>query len=176
MFQEFAVKRTGKTSDATIRRGGEEVATLRSSGESRFALESARGGAWDLNPRVQGEIRPFSMNVTSSEDSGKPVLTIRNHVFFHGGRAYMLTGVPEDVKPADHLLGKRHINRLGQFPFSSLEEIDPETWGRLRMHRGVAVGTIEGLGIEEFRVALSEELQDVGLPLAAASYLLYSTG
>lgn len=141
-----------------------------------FRLESTAKETWELNPRVHGEVRPFSMNVTASGDQKGPVLTIRNHVFFHGGRAYLLTGIPEDVSPADHVLGKRHVSRLDKFPFSSLESIDSETWGRLKRHRGVSVGTFGGLGLGEFRVMLSQELQDVGLPLAAASYLLYSTG
>jgi hypothetical protein len=116
------------------------------------------------------------MSVTALEGEHEPLLTIRNHVFFHGSKAYYLTGIPEDVRPANHILGRRHISRLDKFPFSRLEDIDMETWGRLRRHRGVSVGTIDGLGLDRLRVSLSGELEDVGLPLSAASYLLYSTG
>ena len=171
---EYSVRRAGRPSDAVISRGGEEVASLRGERNMTVRLESKEGGSWTLDPRVHGEVRPFSMKATP-EGSGE-VLVIRNHVFFHDSKAFMLTSIPEDVHPAEHVLGKRHINRLDRFPFSSLEDIDLETWGRLRRQRGVSVGTIEGLGIEEFRVTLSQELQDIGLQLSAASYLLYSTG
>ena len=171
----YSVKRAGRTSDAVIKQGHKVVATLRGEGEALFRLESAAGEGWLLNPRVHGEIRPFSMAVTKSSPK-EPVLTIRNHVFFHDGKAYILTAIPADVHPAEHVLGRRHVSRLDKFPFSRLEDVDLQTWGRLRLLRGVSVGTIDGLGTDEFRVDLSEELQDVGLPLSAASYLLYSTG
>ena len=176
MMAEFAVRRTGKTSDAVISQGGESVGTLRGEGDLLFRLESATKESWTLDPRVHGEIRPFSMKVTASGARGEPVLTIRNHLFFHNRRAYALTTIPEDVNPSEHVLGKRHVSRLDRFPFSSLEEVDLQTWGRLRLHRGTSVGTIDGLGADEFRVSLSHELQDIGLELSAASYLLYSTG
>lgn len=173
---EYSVIRSGKPSDAVISRGGRRVATLRREGGLLFRLESTSKEGWMLDPRVHGEVRPFSMNVTASVPPGEPVLTIRNHVFFHDSRAYILTAIPEDVHPAEHVLGKRHVNRLDRFPFSRLEDVDLQTWGRLRGHRGVSVGTIEGLGLEEFRISLSQELQDIGVQLSAAAYLLYSTG
>lgn len=172
---QYAVRSSGGPPDASIWKGGEEVATIRREGRLLFRLESSAKEIWMLDPRVHGEVRPFSMKVTASGTGGEPVLTIRNHVFFHSGRAYILTAVPADVHPAEHTLGKRHVSRLDRFPFSRLEDIDLQTWGRLRLNRGVSVGTMEGLGADEFRISLSEELQGVGLPLAAASYLLYST-
>ena len=175
MTIEFAVKRTGKSSDAVISSGGKDVASLRGEGNMLFRLESAGDGGWRLDPRVHGEIRPFSMNVTSSGTFGAPVLTIRNHVFRHDGKMYLLNGIPEDVRPAEHILGGRYICRLDKFEFSDLEDIDLETWGRLRMRRGVSVGTVEGFGLGEYKVKLSQELQDIGLPLSAASYLIYAT-
>ena len=176
MMAEYSVRRSGRPSDAVIWQGGAQVATLRGEGGLLFKLQSGPEESWTLDPRVHGEVRPFSMNVTSSGSPGESVLMIRNHVFFHGGTAYMLTAVPEDVRPSEHVFGKRHVNRLDNFPFSRLEDVDLQTWGRLRSHRGTSVGTIDGLGLEEFRVAVSQELQDVGLQLSAASYLLYSTG
>ena len=170
---QYTVRRSGKPSDAVIWRGGERMATLRGEGSLSFRLESVAKGSWLLDPRVHGEIRPFSMNVTAD---GEAVLTIRNHVFFHGSKAFMLTSIPEDVHPAEHVFGKRHINRLEKFPFSRLEDIDLQTWGRLRNQRGVSVGTIDGFGMDEITVTLSPELEDFGLQLSAASYLLYSTG
>ena len=173
---EYAVRRAGKVSDAVISESGKRVATLQGEERLQFRLESTEEEAWVLDPRVHGEIRPFSMSVTALAAPQEPVLTIRNHVFFHDRRAYMLTAIPEDVHPSEHVLGKRHINRLDKFPFARLEDIDLQTWGRLRGHRGVSVGTIDGLGLDEFRVTIPEELQDIGLQLSAASYLLYSTG
>ena len=173
---EYSVRRSGRPSDAVISQGREKVATLHGERGAIFKLESATEGSWTLDPRVHGEVRPFSMNVTASGAPGKAVLTIRNHVFFHSGKAYMLTAIPEDVNPAEHVFGRRHVNRMDRFPFSSLEDVDLQTWGRLRNNRGISVGTIDGFGPEEFRVALADELQDVGLPLSAASYLFYSTG
>lgn len=175
MTIEFAIKRTGKSSDAVINSGGKKVASLRGEGNMLFRLESTGDGGWQLDPRVHGEIRPFSMNVTASGRPGAPVLTIRNHVFRHGGKTYLLNGIPEDVRPAEHILGGRYICRLDKFQFSDLEDIDLETWGRLRMHRGVSVGTVEGFGLGEYKVKLSQELQGIGLPLSAASYLIYAT-
>lgn len=141
-----------------------------------FRLSATDGKSWDLDPRVHGEIRPFSMEVSDANGLDAPGLTIRNHVFYHRSKAYMLTGIPEDVRPADHVLGKRHLNRLDNFPFARLEDIDLETWGRLRRHRGVSVGTFEGFGPGGFRVELPKDLQDIGIQLAAAAYLLYSIG
>jgi hypothetical protein len=175
MTAEFVVKRTGGASDAVVYGEGITLATLHGDGALQFKLSSQAGGNWSLDPRVNGEIRPFSMNVTFTGGSGKPVLTIMNHIFFHNAKAYMLTGVPQDIHPAEHILGKRHVNRLDRFPFSSLEEIDRETWGRMGRQRGVSVGTMEGLGLNGFKVELNPELQDIGLPLSAAAYLLYST-
>lgn len=175
MKAEYTVKRVGRVFDAVVSSKGRTVATLSRENNLGLRLRSTTGEAWDLDPRVHGEIKPFSMDVTLSSAPEKPVLTVVNHVFFHNGKAYMLTGIPEDVHPADHILGKRHVNRMDRFPFSSLEEIDRETWGRLRRYRGVSVGTIDGLGLDGFKVELSSELGDIGLPLSATAYLLYST-
>ena len=172
----YSVRRAGRPSDAVIWREGEKVATLHGEGNLQVRLESTAKESWVLDPRVHGEVRPFSMNVTTSGPDGEAVLTIRNHVFFHNSKAFMLTSIPEDVHPGEHFFGKRHINRLERFPFSRLEDIDLQTWGRLRRQRGVSVGTFDGLGVDEFRVSLSRDLEDIGLPLSAASYLLYSAG
>lgn len=175
MTTEYTVRGSGEPSEALIWRADEKVATLRRGQDLLFKLESTAAGSWMLDPRIKGEIRPFSMNVTASGE-GEAVLTIRNHVFFHDSKAFMLTSIPEDVHPAEHVLGRRHINRLEKFPFSRLEDIDLQTWGRLRRQRGTSVGTLDGVGRDEFRVSLSGELEDIGLQLAAASYLLYTTG
>jgi hypothetical protein len=172
----YSVRRAGKPPSVVVSKGGEKVATLSPEGKLRFALESEGDGKWMLDPRVHGEVRPFSMKVSPSEAPSDAVLTIRNGVFFHRGKAYAIAGIPEDVHPADHLLGKRYVSRLDTFPFSKLEEVDLETWGRLRRHRGVPVGTVEEREQDEFQVDVSGELEDIGLELSAAAYLLYSKG
>ncbi|HKT22659.1 MAG TPA: hypothetical protein VJR06_08640 [Nitrososphaerales archaeon] len=172
---EYIVRGSAKSPDATVSCQGRDVASIRLEGGSTLLLVDG-DGSWKMDPRVQGEIRPFSMCLARPGEPDMPVLSIRNHLFFHRGRAYLLTGIPEDVRPSDHLLGKRHVSRLDTFPFSSLGDVDPETWGRLRKHRGVSVGTIESAEPGTCKVALSEELEEIGLPLAAASYLLYTLG
>lgn len=171
---EYMVKGGATPPMATITREGREVAKLYADGGTMF-LQAESDGRWKMDRRVRGEIRPFSMSVVPPEEPEEPILTIRNHLFYHRGKAYYLTGVPEDVRPAEHLLGKRHVSRLGTFPFSSLDDVDPETWGRLRRHRGVSVGTMESEP-GEYKVTLSVELEEIGLPLAAATYLLYTSG
>lgn len=172
---EFVVKRSGSHSDAVLTEGGREVGELKADGATAFKLTS-EGKAWTLDRRVRGEVRPFSISASPADDTSSPVLVIENHVFFHGGKAYYFTGVPEGARPGDQFHGRRHVNRLDAFPFFSLEEIDPETWARLGRHRGVSVGTVEGLGFEGFRVSVADELEDIGLLLAGAAYLLYTSG
>jgi hypothetical protein len=171
----YIIRGAGRPPGLVIFSEGGDEASLHAEDDLTFSLVSKNSGSWKLSRRVHGEIRPFSMLATTDHGAEKPVLTIRNHLFFHRGKAYLLTGVPEDVHPANHVVGKRHVNRLDTFPFSSLEEVDSETWGRLRRHRGSSVGTMEGSVTEGFRVTLSDELKDIGLPLSAASYLLYTT-
>ncbi|MDG6902737.1 MAG: hypothetical protein JRM80_12380 [Nitrososphaerota archaeon] len=173
MTAQYAVRRSGTPPDAFIWRSGEKAGALKRGEGLLFRLESSAKESWVLDPRVHGEVRPFSMTVAAG---GEAVLTIRNHVFFHRGTPFMLTSIPEDAHPAEHVFGKRHINRLEKFPFSRLEDVDLQTWGRLRLQRGVSVGTIDGLGSEEFRVSLPDELEEIGLQLSAAAYLLYSAG
>ena len=172
---EYLVRRDARPPTATVSSHGLDVAGIKRDGD-KVVLRAESDGSWWMEPRVDGEIRPFSMSAVPCAESGEPALTIRNHLFFHRGKAYFLTGIPEDVRPADHLLGKRHVNRLDTFPFSSLKDVDPQTWGRLRSHRGVSVGTIEATASGEYRVMLSDELREVGIPLVAASFLLYTSG
>lgn len=175
MTTEFAVKRTGKSFDAVITSAGAEVAKVVREKGGKFELEASAEEKWELDPKVEGEATPFSMTVTSS-DALTPVLVVVRGVFLYENRFYMFMGVPEDVEPKDHLLGGRHVVRLTKFPFASLEEVDRETWGRLRNLRGVSVAEISGLGIDKHVVRVSDELLAIGLLLAAVSYLLYATG
>ena len=138
-------------------------------------IRSEALGEWRIELRDNGEIRPFSAEVTHIK-SKVVMLKIKNHLFFYKGAAYLLTGIPENVRPIDHVLGKRHISRLASFPFSNLDDVDRETWGRLRLHRGSSAGEIDGDGLEEFKVTLSSELDAIGIQLSAVLYLIYTSG
>ncbi|MDG7013670.1 MAG: hypothetical protein JRN11_04270 [Nitrososphaerota archaeon] len=171
---EFVVKATeGRSARVFVE--GKEVATIGPRGKAMFSVRSESFGDWKVELRDDGEIRPFSAEITC-EGKSELALKIRNHLFFYKGAAYLLTGIPEEVRPADHVLGKRHVSRLDSFPFAGLDEVDRETWGRLRLHRGSSVGEVDGASPQEFRVTLSDELSEIGLPLSAALYLLYNSG
>jgi hypothetical protein len=182
LVSDYVVKMSGNPSLTRIYTDEQELAEIRTSENLTYHLIAKNGNEWILNARVHGEIRPFSMTATISkaEDArdltpGSSVLTIRDHLFLHNGKFYTLAGAPEGRPPREFLLGKRYICRLDNFPFSDLGEIDHETRSKLRRFRGPAVGELEGLGKEGHRVHLSDELEEISLPLAASCYLLYST-
>jgi hypothetical protein len=65
---------------------------------------------------------------------------------------------------------------LDNFPFSELSDVDYETRSKLiSKFRGAPVGELDGLGKEGHHLRFFNELEDIGLPLAASCYLLYST-
>jgi len=179
---DYLVKETGKPLRMRIYIGLEEIAEIQLRGDMTHVLTTKDGNTWTLDARVHGEIRPFSMTVNQSiaHDTSHPtseatVLTIRDHLFLHRGKFYLLGCAPEGKPLRDFLVGKRYICRLDNFPFPDLTEIDHETRSRLRRFRGPQVGELEGLGEGGHRVRLSDELEDIGLPLSASCYLLYST-
>lgn len=173
---EYLVKRAGKPSDARILASGSEVGVLKEAPDHTCTLQAESGGRWTLSRKVHGEIRPFSLEaIEHGSEGAKRTLTIRNHLFVHKGRVYMLANSPAGRPLREYLLGRRYICRLDRFPTAKLAEIDRASWGRVRTFRGVPVGEMDGLGTEGHRVKLAVELEDIGLPLAAACYLLYST-
>jgi hypothetical protein len=179
---DYLVKETGNPLRTKIYIGDEEIAEIQVRGDLTHILTAKNGDTWTLDARVHGEIRPFSMTVSqpiphepSHAASGTTVLTIRDHLFLHRGRFYLLGCAPEGRPLGEFLVGKRYICRLDNFPFLDLTEIDHETRSRLRRFRGPQVGELEGLGKGGHRVRLSDELEDIGLPLSASCYLLYST-
>ncbi len=179
---DYVVKEKGEPWRTRIYVGDEKVAETRALKDSTYILTAKNGDAWTLNARVHGEISPFSMTVVQSkaretpgDSPGTTVLTIQNHLFLHKGKFYMLGCAPEGRPPREFLLGKIFICRLDTFPFSDLSEIDHETRSRLKRLRGTPVGELEGLGREGHNVHLPDELEDIGLPLAASCYLLCST-
>ena len=102
---------------------------------------------------------------------------IENNLFCHNGQIYMMNNLPEGRLTRDHLSGSRLISRLVNFPCKNLDEVDHEIWQRLGRHRGFQVGEMSGFGrTGGHKVKLEPELEDIGVPLSAASYLIYSTG
>ncbi len=103
------------------------------------------------------------------------VLKIKDNLFQHGGSFYWLGGIPEGRPIKAHLIGSKIICRLVNFPFSQVDDVDEETKHQLKRYRGIYVGEFFGLGSSGFHLKLGNELNDIGLPLVASSYLLYST-
>jgi hypothetical protein len=159
---------------------GEEVAEIKK-GEDRKSFKLIRkndGLMWTLTKKVHGEFRPFSiavLNQNRDNDINKEVLTIREHLFKYGGKFYMLTNHPEGKHWNEYLSGIRYISRLDNFPYSDLIDIDHNIKHELLRFRGVPVGEVSGLGIDGHHVKVEKELEDIGLQLAASSYLIYST-
>lgn len=110
-----------------------------------------------------------------SNDVLEEVLKINDHIFLGDGNFYMLGGIPEGGNPKHHLVGSKYICRLTNFPFSHPDQVDAETKNRLKKHRGIPVGEFSGLGANGFHITLENELGKIGLPLAASTYLIYSS-
>ncbi len=178
MTSEYLVKTGSKPFEAKIFSINKEVGDLKMKDNFTFRLTSMDGREWNLNNKVHGEVRPFSINVTEAKGDikGKVVLTIREHLFKYNNKFYMLTNHPEGKLWKENLKGPKYISRLDNFPFSEIKEIDLSTRQKLRrLFRGVHVGEISGLGIYGHRVKVKDELSEIGLILATCSYLLYST-
>jgi hypothetical protein len=165
-------------SSAEITFGNRLTAELRKLDNERYTLSHQNQG-WILNKKVDGQVRPFS--VVASKSTGddlmeaEEVLKIKDHIFTQNGFFYMLGGMPEGRIPKHHLMGSKYICRLTNFPFSHHDQIDAETRNRLKKYRGVPVGEFYGLGSNGFHMKLDEELNETGLPLAASTYLIYSS-
>lgn len=166
--------------EAKIFLDDEEIAKIKN-GEDRksFKLISKDGSRWILTNNIHGEFRPFSITVLEQikgkDDASREVLTIREHLFKHREKFYMLTNHPEGKHWNEYLSGPRYISRLDNFPYSELAELDHHIRHRLRRFRGIPVGEASGLGIDGHHVRVDKELEDIGLLIAASSYLLYST-
>jgi hypothetical protein len=61
--------------------------------------------------------------------------------------------------------------------FSQIEHAHYTLRDKIKRFRGKSVGEASGLGIEEYghRIRLDSELEEVGLFIAAISYLLYAS-
>lgn len=175
---EYTVKRTGAFWEADVSLGAEKIAAIRKAGDYKFSVQMTNGGeGFLLDPRINGKIKPFSITAYEGQSTeGKIVLKIRNSLFSHHGQMYIMKNVPEGRLPKDHALGKKYICRLVNFPFTNPDDVDVHTSERLGRHRGVDVGEMSGLGLVGHKVKLESELEDIGVPLSSASYLLYASG
>ena len=179
MSSEYVIK-GAKPWESKIFSHDEEIAEIKKGDGASFKLISKDGRQWTITNRVHGEIRPFSLTVLQDQNGGKEankeVFTIREHLFKYRDKFYMLTNHPEGRPWHEYLSGPRYISRLDNFPYSDLSEFDHHIRHRLKRFRGVQVGEALGLGIQGHRVKVDIELEDIGLLIAACSYLLYSTG
>ena len=167
-----------EASSARITLQGKEIDELSIVGEGLFRLNEP-SQSWLLSRRVDGEVLPFSMAVykwLKDEPSGsKEVLKIKDHIFIHNGRFYVIGGRPEGSFPKNHMTGSKYICKMQNFPFAHPDQVDAETKHRLKRHRGVPVGEFSGLGSAGFHIRLADELKAIQLPLAASVYLMYSS-
>lgn len=152
---------------------GRLVGSLKTELNGDSVLSSPDRSRLRITPKVDGEIRPFSLWI--EDENGTEVLEVKYSLFSHNGRMYMVGNVPENVKPGDTLGGPKYISHLLNFPISKTEQIDHEIRSQLRRYRGVLAGEILGIGLNGHEVKLSDELEDIGLPLSAACYLLFTT-
>ena len=100
-MMEFIIKATERQ-PARVLVDGKEVATIEPGGKATFGIRSVSLGDWKVELRDDGQIRPFSAEITGTDTNGVAV-KIRNHLFFYKGAAYLLTGIPAGVRPADHV-------------------------------------------------------------------------
>lgn len=143
-----------------------------------LAKEESGVGNLRLTNKVDGVLRPFSIVCYSAPDGHEAItLKIKDHIFSHKDSFYSIgLAIPIDATPRDLLTGSKFICRLLNFPFSHVDSVDDETKHQMKRHRGVAVGTINGLGADGFHVKIyGKELTDIGIPLTASSYILYTT-
>ena len=187
MCSEFVVKKKPKESEAIIFLGKGEIAKIKKHEDFTFKLISHKDKQeWVLSNIVDGQRRPFSYVVRkarkndSDPHEGQEVFVVREQLFKHKGKFYMLASHPEGKSWKDYIHSStRYVSRLDNFPYSNLADVDHGHYTlrhKIKRLRGIPVGEAEGLGQEEtgHRVRLGKELEDIGLFIAAISYLLYA--
>lgn len=184
---------------------GQEIAEIKKGEGSEFRMLDKRGNnnhEWVLTNKIDGEHRRFSFSVRRVEKKEKEeetekavggsstttatagdLLTVRNNVFKHNGKFYMIANHPAGKLWQDHITSPiRYISRLDNFPYSDISELDQNELyeglrQKLKRFRGVPVGEASGLGTtpEGHNVKVNDELDEIGLFIAAVSYLMYAT-
>lgn len=182
-----------KESEARVFSRKQEIAAIKKDEGLTFRLISRKqGDEWVLTNMVQGERRPFSISVLKSKDRNhdyngnknalEEVFVVRDHVFNHNGKFYMFASHPSGKSWKQYVNSPtRYISRLDDFPYDNFSKVDHDHYKlrhKIKRLRGAAVGQASGLGTEErgHRVRLDKELNDIGLFVAAISYLLYAAG
>src|SRR5215213_9384810 len=151
---------------------------------------------WVLTNKIDGEHRRFSFSVKEAEkkeakagerrgkeEEDNTLLMVRDNIFMHNGKFYMLANHPGGKSWHNYVNSPvRYISRLDNFPYSNVSEMDESKHHqnlrhKLKRFRGVPVGEASGLGVtpEGHRVKVNDELDDIGLFLAATSYLMYAS-
>lgn len=191
-MSEFIVRKKPKESEARIFSTEGEIATIERGELSSRLISPKLDREWVLTNLVNGERRPFSIsvrdtkNMSHGQDSNekmlKEVFVVLDQLFKYNGKFYMLASHPSG-KSWKHYVNSpiKYISRLDDFPYGDLSELDQEDFTlrhKIKRFRGKAVGEASGLGINEkgHHVRLDRELKDIGLFLAAISYLLYASG
>src|SRR5579875_538665 len=152
---------------------GKTVALLSRNSTGDYELTRVDGSQGDksvllFSRRVDGEMRPFSLLVS---EGGIQVLKIRERIFSHGGKLYIISNVPESKSRESYLAGPKYISRV-----DNLGSVDIMITRAERRLRGTHVGEISGIGSRGHRVKIeAPELHDVALPLAVASYIINTT-
>lgn len=178
MVLEYILKSSQNPLEAIIFHNNVKVGEIKVRDDFSVFLIDKGGNKWILDKKVYEEVRPFSIEVTKDEGGIKSdvVFTILEHLFKHKNSFYMLTNHPEGKKWSDSLTGPKYIGRLDNFPFSELREIDQITLRKLRrFYRGAMVGEITCSDIHDIVIKINDELIEIGLILAACSYVLYSS-
>jgi len=160
----------------------QKIADLFETSRSEFYLVGFSGKII-FSRKVDGEVRPFSIIARKEiEDTlserGDPLLKIRDRLFLHNGRIYMMSNVPEG-KPIGHFSqGPKFISRLDNFPAVDPALLDRAVMNRSeRRLRGTHVGEIYGTGMDKGHKIKIEDpnLEVISLPLAVASFLINTT-
>lgn len=192
MTSEFIVKKAPTLLGAKIfSEDGKEIAEIEKGREEQqleYRLLSKRGDnhEWVLTNKIDGEHKPFSFSVMEAEkQKGQTdtILIVRDNIFKFNGKFYMLANHPEGKSWHNHVNSSvRYISRLDNFPYSDVSEMDANKHHqnlrqKLKRFRGVPVGESSGLGAtpEGHHVKLNDELDNIGLFLAAISYLIYAS-
>jgi hypothetical protein len=172
--------------------GKEQVAEIRKGEGPEFRMQNKKDKReWVLSNRIDGEHRRFSFSVKEAkkekeggQEEGAALLVIRDGIFKHNGKFYMLANNPEGRSWKDYVDNPiRYISRLDGFPHLDESEMDKNKHDqhlrqKIKRFRGVPVGEASGLGAtpEGHNVKVNDELDDIGLFIAATSYLIYATG
>jgi hypothetical protein len=194
MSYEFVIKKRPKDSEAIIYSGKQEIAKIKKHEGFSFKLIRYKDKQeWVLSNIVDGQRRPFSYAVRKAIKSssrheageihpGEEVFVVREQLFKHKGKFYMLASHPEGKSWIDYVNSStRYISRLDNFPYPNLSDVDHGHYTlrhKIKRFRGTSVGEASGLGQHEggHRVRLDNELADIGLFIATISYLLYASG